>query len=152
MCVAIEFEDEGFERVVPLYPPTTQRLPLQGRSGTVWMRWGSIDGRGDDIVLQRHAYAPLHFPDGGVISLQQLQAGAWAVYAPQPVRIVATRFHMAHIRGRAVSFEVPDETYIRGCVAQIDSARRLYVVTVPAPPEKAADLLEPSRWPRIVTR
>lgn len=150
MCVSISFEMDGRAGSVELPPPSLGRLPVRRRGRVEWMRWGSIDVARDEILEQRYGYAPLHFPDGGLVGLDQLRAGQWVIYDPGPTLIVATHFSMSYIRGRRQCFAVPAGGYIHGCIATIGKARRLYVVTVRAPIHEASQLLAPDRWPRVV--
>lgn len=150
MCVAIEYEAGGQRGVIEPCPPGG-RLPLSSRGVVHWMRWGALDTQDDEILLHRPGYGPRRFAESSFAALDQIRAGKWWLWEPRPARIMASRFAMAHSAGGRQFFAVPSGSYIQGLVARIDHWRRLYVVTVGAPESFAKALLEPHRWPRIVT-
>jgi hypothetical protein len=65
----------------------------------------------------------------------------------RPVRIVASRFVFNHAQLGPLFFALGRGEYIQGLLAQTALQRRVYVVTVAAPPEHADRL---DTWPRVV--
>ena len=145
MCHAIEYIRDG-EAVIVYFDVQGAELPVRKRSGAVeFVTWGA---RGDRYMSDDNTPGYLlKFPVGGWASHESIRAGAWQKFEPRPVRIVASRFIYVDGQLGAIFFALKRGEYIQGLLAETAAQRRVYVVTVPAPPEHAHKW---ESWPRIV--
>ena len=146
MCVGIEYFLDG-KPVTVYFDSERPELPVRLRRGAIaFYRWGA-QGRiySDDNTpgwLQK-------FPEGCHASLESIRADRWINYEPKPARILASRFIQINSMRIPCYFELKRGEFIQGLIATIASNQRVYVVTVPAPPQHAAEWQD---WPRIVRR
>jgi hypothetical protein len=84
---------------------------------------------------------------GGRATRESVLSGAWERFEPRPVRVVASRFMLADAQLGPIFFSLRRGEFIQGLLAQTGAQRRLYIVTVDAPPEQRERWRE---WPRIV--
>jgi hypothetical protein len=146
MCHGIEYFREG-ERVLVYFDAPSPELPVRKRSGAIeFVTWGA---RGERYLSDDNTPGYLlKFPLGGWAARASILAGEWEKFEPRPVRIVASRFVFTHAQLGPLFFALARGEYIQGLLAQTALQRRVYVVTVPAPPEHAERLAE---WPRVIT-
>ena len=132
MCSGIEHEDQ-----LLLWKDPEVRLPVRRRDGSLaWLRWG-----------ERHGVKG-PFVEGPCARLESIRAGRWSRFQPVPVRIPVSRYMERDARGTPYWVKPPSGACLQGLVATWQGEQRLYVVTVPAPPEHAH--VQP-RWPRVLT-
>lgn len=143
MCAGVEIE--GQEKAARIYfPVPTATLPVLMRDGSVArMRWGA---RKEEPAPETGG---ARWPKGGWARLESIKSGRWNAYDPQPVKIPAKGYMEKDGEGRSHWFRLEPGEYIQGLVARVGEERRVYVVTVSAPP-KFAHIHD--RWPRIVGR
>ena len=144
MCNGIEYVLEE-ERVVVYFDVQGAELPIRKRSGAVeFVRWGA---RGDRYLSDDNTPGYLlKFPVGGWASRESIASGAWQKFEPKPVRIVASRFMYDDAMLGARFFALERGEYIQGLLATSGTHRRVYVVTVPTPPQRGSF----DAWPRVV--
>ena len=142
MCHRIEYFLEG-ERVLVYFDAAHAELPVRKRSGAIeFVTWGA---RGERYLSDDNTPGYLlKFPVGGWAAGVHTCRRVGKVQ-PRPVRIVASRFVFNHAQLGPLFFALGRGEYIQGLLAQAALQRRVYVVTVPAPPEHADRLDE---WPR----
>jgi hypothetical protein len=145
MCHGVEYFREG-QRVLVYFDVAHAELPVRKRSGAIeFVTWGA---RGERYLSDDNTPGYLlKFPVGGWAARGSILAGAWEKFEPRPVRIVASRFVFNHAQLGPLFFALDRGEYIQGLLAQAALQRRVYVVTVPAPPEHADRLDE---WPRVI--
>jgi putative SOS response-associated peptidase YedK len=143
MCAGVEIE--GQEKAARIYfPVPTATLPVLMRDGSiVRMRWGA---RNEEQAADDGGR---RWPRGGWARLESVKSGRWKVFDPQPVKIPARSYMEKDGEGQSHWFPLQPDEYIQGLVARIGEERRVYVVTVNAPPEFAHIH---DRWPRVVKR
>lgn len=133
MCSGIEHEDQ-----LHLWKDPDVRLPVLCRDGSVeWLLWG-----------QRHG-VPGDFVQGPCARLESVREGRWNRYAPRPVKIPLTRFMERDQRNRPCWVAVAPDQCLQGLIAHHGDDRRIYVVTVDAPPDSPHG--QP-RQPRLIPR
>jgi hypothetical protein len=142
MCLGVEYYENG-ERVVVLFGRANARLPVRTRNGRVVMvKWGT---RTADLGVEDES-GPGHiktWPGGAWAWLGDVRAGKWDKLTPKPVKIIATRFMVLDEQQVQRWFPLPRRCHLQGLLADAGRERRVYVVTVPAPPTYRF-------WPRIV--
>ena len=145
MCDGIEYIRDG-ERVVVYFDVQGAQLPVRKKTGAVeFVTWGA---RGDRYLSDDNTPGYLlKFPVGACARRESIRAGAWQKFDPRPVRIVASHFIYVDGQLGSVFFALARGEYIQGLLAETGAQRRVYVVTVPAPPEHARKWPD---WPRIV--
>lgn len=146
MCDVIEYVRDG-ERMLVYFDMHHPELPVRRRCGAIdFVTWGA---RGDRYLSDDNTPGYLlKFPLGGRATRESVLSGAWEKFEPRPVRIVASRFALAHPQLGPVFFALARGEYIQGLLAQTGAQRRVYIVTVDAPGQYSEQW---SEWPRIVT-
>jgi hypothetical protein len=146
MCDVIEYVRAG-ERMLVYFDMHHPELPIRRRGGTIdFVTWGT---RGDHYLNDDNTPGYLlKFPVGGRATRASILCGGWEKFEPRPVRIVASRFALAHPQLGPVFFALGPGEYIQGLLAQSGAQRRVYIVTVDAPAEHSEHW---SEWPRMVT-
>jgi hypothetical protein len=138
MCAGVELRCAGGVRRV-YFPAPGAALPVLHRDGSeTTLTWGA---RGDEYAGGRR------WPRGGWARLDSVRAGKWDAYRPLPVKIPARGYMEKDADGRSHWFALEPGRYLQGLVAHLGGERRVYVVTVEPPPERAH---VHDRWPRIV--
>jgi len=147
MCSGVEIEIEG-KRTKVYFPNPKAKLPVRRQGGgTILFPWGA---RGAEHALDHltKEKTKWKWPQGGWARLESIEAGRWDTYAPAPARIPALAYMEKDADEVSHWFDLEPEQCLQGLVAQLLGERRLYVVTVPAPPQHAHIH---DRWPRIVS-
>lgn len=144
MCSGVEYELDG-RRAKVYFPNPKAQLPVRRQGGGVVMvPWGA---RGKEPAQALRLGGRPKWAAGGWARYESIQKGAWDDYKPQPARIAVLAFMEKDADEASHWFDVGPGLYIQGLLAHLGSERRIYVVTVPAPPEfvRIHD-----RWPRLV--
>lgn len=132
MCSGIELDGEMF-----LWSDPDVRLPVLLKDGDLtWLRWG-----------ERHGARDSAFHEGPCARLESIRARKWDAYSPRPVRIPVDRYMERDPKGRPYWVKVAPGQTLQGLVASHDGEQRIYVVTIPAPPDF---LHVQPRWPRVL--
>lgn len=142
MCAGVEIE-VGEKKPRRIYfPVPTAALPVLMKDGSMMsLPWGARneerggDGKG------------LRWPKGGWARHESVKTGKWRAFDPQPAKIAARSYMEKDGEGVSHWFTLEPGQYIQGLVATVGEERRVYVVTVGAPPQFAHIH---DRWPRIV--
>lgn len=146
MCIGIEYFLEGERRCV-YYDSPAPDLPVRLPGGVIGSyRWGARSPKfyeGGNV-----AGWGAKFPETGYAPLDEIRADKWAWLEPRPVRIFAARFIQVNAWSVPCYFALNVGEFIQGLLASISHHRRVYVVTVPSPPEHAH---ERWHWPRIIS-
>ena len=137
MCIGIEYFIDG-ERQTVYFDSKVPELPVLGHgAGLGFYRWGV---RGPTYHLSDNTPGWLQkFPETGWAPLAEIRAGKWERYEPQPVRIIASRFIQVNSWLVPCYFSLEPGEFIQGLLATITHDHRVYVVTVPAPPQHAEE-------------
>jgi len=144
MCAGVEIEVEEKKSRKVYFPMATATLPVLMKDGSVTsLPWGARnEERSKDGTRAR-------WPKGGWARHESVKAGKWRAFDPQPAKIPAMGYMEKDGEGDSHWFKLEPGQYIQGLVASIGEERRVYVVTVGAPPQFAHIH---DRWPRIVSR
>ena len=148
MCSGIEIMHEG-KRTKVYFPNPKAALPARKQGGGhVMLPWGA---RGVEYALGPAAPEPARrkWPQGGWARLESIEAGRWDTCSPLPARIPAFAYMEKDANEARHWFDLEPGQFIQGLVAKLLGERRIYVVTIPAPPQFAQIH---DRWPRIVSR
>lgn len=146
MCIGIEFYLQGEQRRV-YYDSPAPEVPVRLRGGAIgFYTWGARSAAYFEAGNITGWGAK--FPETGYAPLVEIHADKWARLEPRPVRIFASRFMQVDAWSVPHYFALKPGEYIQGLLASIGLNQRVYVVTVPLPPEHAHERWE---WPRIVT-
>lgn len=136
MCDAISYHYQN-RNLKMHFSQSGARLPLLLRSGDVQCYpWGRRS-------TECHGQLPL----GGWARHDAILAGKWDAYFPTSVKIPALEFMEKDIEGKPHWWQVTSGLWIQGLLAQRDSEKRLYIVTLT--PEREDALFQ--RWPRLVS-
>ena len=147
MCIGIEFFLEGERRAV-YYDSATPMLPVRARDGGLaFYRWGAHSAA--FYETGNKAGWGAKFPETGYAPLDEIREHKWAWLEPRPVRIFAARFIQVNSWQVPCYFALKPGEFIQGLLANINQHMRLYVVTVPLPPEHTD---EQWLWPRLISR
>ncbi len=154
MCEAVAFYVNGRQQAA-VAGIRGMALPVVTRGGGLaWVEWGAAANEEADLHIDP-SDGPgrlLALPRGYWVSLADVRGSdsRWWGRKVQPVKIAATAFLIWRSHdGIALHEWVPLKAgeYLQGALARIRSTRRVYLVTVPAPPK--FDGARPC-WPRIV--
>lgn len=145
MCSGVEYELDG-RRAKVYFPNPKAQLPVRRQGGGgVMVPWGA---RGREPALDSRLGGRPTWIAGGWARYESIQQGAWDDYKPVPARIQVLAFMEKDADEASHWFDLEPDQYIQGLLAHLGGERRIYVVTVPAPPEYARIH---DRWPRLVT-
>lgn len=148
MCSGVEIEVEG-KRTKIYFPNPKAALPVlrQGGGPRIMFPWGA---RGIEYAIDpvKQEKTNWKWPQGGWARLESIKAGKWDTYSPQPARIPALSFMEKDADDAKYWFDLEPGQFIQGLIAELIGERRIYVVTIPTPPEFAQIH---DRWPRIVS-
>ncbi len=147
MCSGVEIEHEG-KRTRVYFPNPKASLPARRQGGgCVMLPWGA---RGAEYALDpvTREKTRWKWPQGGWARLESIEAGRWDTWSPRPARIVALAYMEKDTDDARHWFDLEPDQFIQGLVAELMGERRIYVVTIPAPPQFARIH---DRWPRIVS-
>jgi hypothetical protein len=146
MCDAVEYFLGG-ERKTSYFSTPNAELPVVHRGGAIsFYRWGALGAA--YIARDNIAGWGAKFPETGWALLEEIRAGKWTWLEPKAVRILCSRFVRVDAWQVPRYFELKPRQFIQGLLAHINPYhKRVYVVTVPAPPSYAHGWPD---WPRIV--
>jgi putative SOS response-associated peptidase YedK len=142
MCAGVELK--GQDKTFRIYFPVPEaQLPVLRRDGSeLMLTWGARGGE--------HAagHPQIRWPQGGWARLESIRSGRWDRFAPQSVKIPARGFMEKDADGKSHWFKLDAGQFLQGLIAHVGEERRVYIVTVKPPPERAHIH---DRWPRIVS-
>lgn len=135
VCGGVLYSING-RKVRTFFPNPSAQLPVRTRSGGVeLLTWG------------RRKRQPGQLPLGGWARLESIQEGRWDKWRPIPVKLLVDEFMEKDLEGVSHWFMVTQGKWIQGLVANWDSERRVYVVTITPEMDDAVH----DRWPRILS-
>lgn len=135
MCGGVEFNDHG-NRIKVYFPRPEAALPLLTKSGNIaWVPWGRRDVENENM------------PCGGWARLDSIYVHKWKRYHPRPVIIPVSGYMEKDHENKSHWLALGEGMAIQGLLAEYGKDRRVYVVTVDAPPEFS---WVHDRWPRLI--
>lgn len=134
MCGGIKFIYQA-EELTLYFPNPRSLLPILTRDGEIsLLPWG------------RREKQPGKLPLGGWARLTSIKQGIWDKYQAKPVKLAIKHFMEKDSQGVSHWFDLAEDEYIQGLVAQCNGELRAYVVTIEAEIEQQ---IHPRR-PRIM--
>ena len=134
MCGGVQYSVQG--KTINIYFPNPKaQLPVRMKDQSIeLMPWG------------RRKNESGHLPPGGWARHESVLKGTWDKYQPVPVKIQVNSFMEKDLNKVSHWFDLEEDQFIQGLLAQWDDEYRVYVVTISPPMDDPVH----NRWPRII--